>query len=150
MEDGSADISITLRRAVVRGLIPSRMRTLVCLLISRLIWTPAYIPCWLSRFPSVLRRHEPVTYRAYPDVLLLERDDGYEEERKPVAGARTNNAHIMTLGTDTSVSINDFALVLDTKKEGEEEKHDRPGSSQVHTTYAPPGFSPVHDQISRN
>lgn len=41
----------------------------------------------------VLRRHEPVTYRAYPDVLRLERDDGYEEERKPRAGGRTNNAH---------------------------------------------------------
>lgn len=52
MEDGSAEISITLRRTVVRGVIPSRMRTLVCLLISRLNWTPSSIPCWQSRFPS--------------------------------------------------------------------------------------------------
>jgi len=132
MEDGgSAEISITLRRTVVRGLIPSRMRALVWLLITRLILTPPWITRWQSRFPSVLRRHVPVTYRACPDVLLLERDDGYEEERKPHAGGRTNNAHIMTLGTDTSVRVNDSALVLETKKEGEKEKHDRPGSSNA-------------------
>lgn len=41
----------------------------------------------------VLRRYVPVTYWAYPDVLLLERDDAYEEERKPHPGFRTNNAH---------------------------------------------------------
>lgn len=41
----------------------------------------------------VLRRHAPVTYWAYPDLLLLEWDDAYEEERKPHPGVRTNNAH---------------------------------------------------------
>jgi len=68
-------------------------------------------------------------------VLFLERDDGYEEELKPHAGGRTNDAHysrakltsdelsspngvtIMTLGTDTSGSINDFELVLETNCE---------------------------------
>jgi len=62
-------------------------------------------------------------------VLLLERDDGHEEKRKPRAGGSTNDAHIMTLGTDTGGRINDFELVIETKKEGYEEKHDRSGSS---------------------
>lgn len=83
----------------------------------------------------VLRRHEPATYRAYPDVLRLERDDRYEEERKPRAGGRTNNARcsrakltsneavdgegvtIMALGTDTRSRVNDFELVFDTNCE---------------------------------
>lgn len=70
-------------------------------------------------------------------MLTLERDDAYEEERKPHAGVRTNNAHIMTLGTDTSDWVNDTALVLETKKEGEKEKHDRPGSSRLCSVFSP-------------
>jgi hypothetical protein len=44
--EGRAEISVTTRRTVVRGLIPGRMRTLVCMLRSRLLSTPPCIPCW--------------------------------------------------------------------------------------------------------
>jgi len=55
MEEGSAEdfsTSVAAWWAVVRGLVPGRVRTLVCMLISRLVSTPPYISCWQSRFPS--------------------------------------------------------------------------------------------------
>jgi hypothetical protein len=64
-------------------------------------------------------------------VVLLERDDAQEEERKPHAGGGPNNGHylrinvgttqtgrngvtIMALGADMRGSIDDFELVSET------------------------------------
>jgi len=118
-------ISVAAWWAVVRGLVPGRgrLRTLVCMLISRLVSTPPYIPCWQSRFPSVLNGNIPVTRRTYPDLVLPERNDAHEKEREPHARGGANSGHIMAFGTDARVAVNDLELVLNTKKEGDTEKH---------------------------
>jgi hypothetical protein len=83
------------------------------MLISWLVSPPPCIPSWQGRFPTedmsksenarddalcvydvpVLSGNIPVARRTYPDVILPQRYDGHEEERKPHASGRANNAH---------------------------------------------------------
>jgi len=93
------------------------------MLMSWLVSTPPCIPSWQGRFPTILSGNIPVARRTYPDVILPKRYDAHEEERKPHASGRANNAHIMTLGTDARGAVNDLELILKTKKEGDEKKH---------------------------